>query len=85
MSTEGGKPYFSQAPFRGPARILGTGGCSGHGRIRPVTLVIFWVCGVVEKVVEKTARPAAARTWSKARKNAAPPNSHLVRDYISIL
>ena len=50
----------------------------------PVTLVIFWVCEVVEKVVEKTASLASARTWSKARKNAALHKNHLITTYVSI-
>ena len=50
----------------------------------PVTLVIFWVCEVVEKVVEKTARLDSAQTWSKARKNAALHKNHLITTYFSI-
>ena len=50
----------------------------------PVTLVIFGVYEVVEKVVEKTAALDSALTWGKARKNAALHQNHLITTYFSI-
>jgi hypothetical protein len=57
---------------------------SATGTQTLITLVIFWGCEVVEKVVEKVWHLGLPRNSRKAHKNAGLPQMPRINTYISL-
>jgi hypothetical protein len=80
MRTDGGRRSFSSVPLRRLAYSVDACGCSGHSAWVPVTLVIFWVCEVVEKVVEKTIQLAFSAHLEQSPQKRGSAQKPLYKD-----